>query len=546
MGGPWMSTSRHRARGTLSALAMVAIAAILTGCGGSSTAGKAPQAAVASYYTGWPTHGEPKRGGTLNVDVPEAPSTFNPPKNSTGLQALGAVNATLFEYVPTSGNNPPVLKNILVSSRSLSSDGLTYTLRLRSGLQFSNGEPLTAEDVVFTLNLDKESLGGTTFKSVEATGPLTVRIQLSKPEAVFLEVLSDTALFGILPKKVYESEGANKFGEHPVGLGPFMLKNATSGNAITTFVRNPYYTHIEKGQPYLNELVLNDVESDNARILAVRSGDAQIAQGIPYAQVPSLKSTSGVKVLIGPLWGASYISYNRNKAPYNDLNVRKALMYATPREEIIKSVYKGIGKVPNSLDGEARFWSASSPTYTYNLSKAKELLKRSSVPNGFSMTMTIVAGETQGEQLASILQSSYAQIGIHATIQSEPYTTLFANASAGKFDMTLWPPEVGYSNWPTPDTNFVYLVDNKYKELYMLPTASAKVVSELTRARESNNEVERGKLFQQIQRQTYWEEALFIPGTTLATINLVRDNVRGFQQIPNISVRWNEVWLAHS
>jgi peptide/nickel transport system substrate-binding protein len=525
---------------------MVALAAILAGCGNSSSAGKAPQAAVASYYTGWPTQGTPERGGSLTVDVPEAPSTFNPPKNSTGLQALGAVNATLFEYVPTSGNHPPALKNILVSAWSLSSDRLTYTLHLRPGLQFSNGEPLTAEDVVFTLDLDKETLGGTTFKSVEATGPLTVQIHLSKPEAVFLEVLSDTAVFGILPKKVYERDGGNKFGEQPVGLGPFMLKNATSGNAITTYVRNPYYTHIEKGQPYLNELVLNDIESDNTRILAVRSGGAQVAQGIPYAQVPALKGTPGVKLLIGPLWGASYISYNRNKAPYNELNVRQALMYATPREEIIKTVYKGIGKVPNSLDGEAKYWNPSSPTYTYNIAKAKELLKHSSVPDGFSLTMTTVAGETQGEQLASILQSSYAQIGIHVTIQPEPYTTLFANATAGKFDMTLWPPEVGYSNWPTPDTNFVYLVDNKYKELYMLPTASAKVVSELTGARESGNEAEREKLFREIQRQTYWEEALFIPGTTLATINLVRDNVHGFQQIPNISVRWNEVWLAGS
>jgi peptide/nickel transport system substrate-binding protein len=540
-----LSVAGRRARGMLVAVGLVAVAAILPGCGSSSSTGNASQA-VASYYTGWPTQGTPKRGGSLTVDVAEAPSTFNPTNNSTGLQALGAINATLFEYVPTTGNDPPVLKNILVSSWSLSSDRLTYALHLRPGLRFSNGEPLTAEDVVFTLNLVKESLAGTTFKSAEATGPLSVQIRLSKPEAVFLEVLSDTAVFGILPKKVYERDGGNKFGEHPVGLGPFMLKNATSGNAVTTYVRNPYYTYIEKGQPYLNELALDDVESDNTRILGVRSGDAQVAQGIPYSQVPNLKHTSGVKLLIGPLWGASYISYNRNEAPYNEVNVRRALMYATPREEVIKSVYKGIGKVPNSLAGELKYWNPSSPTYMYNLAKAKELLKHSQVPNGFNMTMTTVAGETQGEQLASILQSSYAQIGVHVTIQPEPFTTLFSNATAGKFDMTLWPPEIGYSNWPTPDTSFVYLADNKYKELYMLPPASAKVVSELTQARESDSEAEREKLFQKIQRQTYWEEALFIPGTTLATINLVRDNVRGFQQIPNISVRWNEVWLAGS
>ena len=549
MGGSTSAARRVDRRVCALVVVAVVTACTIAACGGSSTSqsGNKSAQAVASYYTGWPTQGTPKHGGTLTVDVGAPINSYYPAKWDAGIQAMLAVNASLFEFVPTTGDQKPAFKGILVSSWAFSPNRKTLTLNLRPGLQFSNGEPLTAEDVAYSLSVpDRFGLNGTSFVSAKATGTLIVQIQLSKPEQVFPETLSDTAAFPILPKKVLQSEGEVKFGQHPVGMGPFMLKSASSGNSVLTYVRNPYYTHVQTGQPYLNTLVLNAVESDSARILGVRSGSAQIAQEIPYDQVPTLKSTPGVKVLIGPLWGASYINYNRNKAPYDEINVRKALQYATPREEIVNTVYKGIGKVPNALGGELEYWDPNSPTFTYNIAKAKELLKHSSVPNGFNMTITTVSGESQGELLASILQSSYAKIGVHVSIQSQPYTTFFTTAINGKFDFIIWPPEIGYSNWYTPDAIYHFMVDNEYKQAYLLPVASSKVRSELQTARESNNPAEREKLFREIQYQSYFEEALFIPGVTLVTINLIDENVRGFQVVPNLSVRWNEVWLNNT
>lgn len=550
MGESMMSLRGSRIGALLAALGSVTVL-VAVGCGGSSNnsnSGKSAQD-TASFYTGWPTQGTPKHGGTLTVDVTEAPNTFAPFRPHEGIAADMAVYASLFEAVPTTGDQPPALKPILVSSWSVSSDRRTYTFHLKEGLKFSNGQPLTAEDVAFSIEGESHApaIGSTLMtdlKHAVAVGASTVRMELDKPEspAVFIELMADTVAFPIIPKHLYQSEGAAKFGQKPVGLGPFVLSGATSGNTTTTYVPNPHYLHA--GQPYVEKMVINQVESDNARILAVRSGNAQVAQQIPYSQVPALKGTPGVKVLVGPLWGSSFVVYNRNKAPYNELNVRKALMYATPREQILKSVYQGIGTVPNSLFGGMKYADPHVPSYPYDIAKAKELLKHSSVPNGFNMVINTVSGETQGEQLASILQSAYAQIGIHVSIQSEQIATVFANAEAGKFDFLVFPPELGYSSFYVPDANTSYYIDNTIPQQQWEPRSKPKVLAELAAARESGNEAQREKLMGEIQYQTYYEEAFFIPIVNLVTINLVGDNVRGFQVMPSILMHWNEVWLA--
>lgn len=550
MGGSLLSKIKRAPSGVLAILGMLLIALAVAGCGGSSAkeSGHQSSQSIASYYTGWPTQGTPRHGGTLTVDVTEAPNTFNIARYSAGRAALMAVNSSLFEAVPTTGDQPPVVKPILVSSWSASPNRQTYTFHLKEGLKFSNGQPMTAEDVAFSLELESHAPAGetlmTNLKHAVPVGTSTVRLELKKPESpvVFIELLADTLAFPIIPKHLYLSEGGTKFGQKPVGMGPFILSSATSGNATTTYVPNPHYWHA--GQPYVEKLVLNEVESDNARILAVRSGSVQIAQEIPYAQVPALKGAPGVKVLIGPLWGSSMIVYNRNKTPYDELNVRKALMYATPREEIVKSVYDGIGTVPNSLWANMKYADPNVPSYPYDIAKAKELLKHSSVPSGFNMVINTVSGETQGELLASILQSSYAQIGIHVKIQPQTLTTQFSNLlETSNFEFDVTPVELGYSSFYVPDADVSYLINNTV-EPYLQPRSKPEVLAELAAARASGNEAEREKLESKIQYQTYYEEAFFIPGVSLVTISLASDNVRGFQVMPSILMHWNEVWLT--
>ncbi|MGA8355223.1 MAG: ABC transporter substrate-binding protein [Solirubrobacteraceae bacterium] len=513
-----------------------------TGCGGSSTKAGSP-VKTASFYTGWTLGGTPVRGGTAIVDTPEAPTTFDPfdgTPGDSGINTERQVFDQLIEMVPN-GSGAEIAP-ALASSWTVSPDRLTYTFKIRKGVHFSNGESLTGEDVVFSLKkvelpLDAEYVFTKPWKKIALLGPMTVQLQLSKPEPALLEYLTGFTL-SIVPEKVYEREGGKGFGLHPIGTGPFVLKSSTAGFSTITMVRNPYYWRT--GKPYLNELVFNVVESDNARILAVRSGAATIAQAIPYSQAATLRHTPGVKMEIGPEWGSTYNVFNRAKAPFNEVNVRRALVYATPREEVIKAVYKGLGTPANSLWGQLKYYDAKVPLYPYDLQKAKELLKSSSVPHGFDMTIGVPSGETQGELLASILQSSWAQIGVHATIQDIPTTTLLTNFFAGKYEFAIFPPEDGWSEVYSPDGIAFYFDDATPG---FGPPASAKVVAQLQKATVSPNEEERRKLFEEIQYETYWQEADFMTIANLVSLNLVSDSLRGFQVVSTSNVRMDQLWL---
>jgi peptide/nickel transport system substrate-binding protein len=319
-----------------------------------------------------------------------------------------------------------------------------------------------------------------------------------------------------------------------------MLKSATPGFASITMTRNPYYWRA--GEPYLDGLVFNHVESDTARILAARTGAVDIAQSIPYSQVSSLESTPGVKMLVGPEWGASFVVFNRARAPFDDVNVRKALLYATPREQIIKSVYRGLGTGANSLWGQLKYWDSHIPAYPYDLSKARELLKRSSVPQGFDMTLSITGGETQGQLLAAILQSAYAKVGIHVTIQALESTSLYADFFAGKTEAVAFPPEAGWSSFYEPNDDAAFYLNN-HEPGGFVPAASKKAVTELLDASTATNEAEKQKLFSELQYQTLLQEALFLPIVNLVSLNLASNKVSGFQVLPNLNIRWERVWL---
>jgi peptide/nickel transport system substrate-binding protein len=520
---------------------------LVAGCGSSSStpsssSGAGGSSSGASFYTSWPTGGKPVRGGTFTVAEAEATNTLNPYEGTTGQQPTVQIFDELVELMP-GNNNEPRLEPGLATAWTISPNHLVYTFHLRKGVHFSNGEKVTGEDVVFSLKQTQlpTAVGRsltTDWKRVSLVGPMTVQIELAKPQLALLENL-DTFFFAIVPKAVYQREGAKAFGTHPVGTGPFMVAHVSPGFTEVALKRNPYYWR--SGEPHLNELVFKLVESDNARVLDVRSGAADLGVSIPYAQAASLRATPGVKMLIGPEWGASYNWFNRARAPFNQINVRRALMYATPREEIIKAVYKGLGTPANSPWGRLRYWDSKVPYYPYDLAKAKELLKDSSVPNGFDMTIEVTGGETEGELLASILQSSWARIGVHANIHSLSSAALSANFFSGKYSFTVWPPLAGYSLVFDPEAaTKVYFTTT---EPGFGPPASKEFVAKAEKAAPATDEAERGQLYSELQHDAYQKEALFMPVVDLVSLNLVGDSVRGFEVMPNTLIRMERVWL---
>jgi peptide/nickel transport system substrate-binding protein len=181
------------------------------------------------------------------------------------------------------------------------------------------------------------------YKSSTVTGPSTVRVDLTNPVASFLYNISIFPGF-IVPKNLVEKQG-DAFWKHPVGTGPFVFKELVRGSHIT-FARNPHYW--ESGKPYLDTVRFDFATDSNSRLLALRAGQAQIADGIPFSQVNQLRESKNIVVQTAKVPYFVGLWFNHKRAALADVNVRQAMQYALNRKEINSAIFRGVGTIPNS------------------------------------------------------------------------------------------------------------------------------------------------------------------------------------------------------
>lgn len=520
-----------------------AAALAIAGCGGSSTTLSSRHSGGASFYTGGAPGGTPVRGGRIVIDQSEQVTTLDP--LTSEVTGNNDINQQFVEGLVELPTGSKEVKPALATSWTINPQATIYTFHIREGVKFSNGEPLTGEDVLYSLDRQKLPIAvfgsfiSPVVKQVSLRGPMTVEIQLKHPDRAWLQDLAFSS-YGIVSKHAVEREGEKTFERHPVGTGPFMVKSSTPTFTTITLVRNPHYWRT--GQPYANELVWNQVTEANARMLAVRSGSATIDLNLPFSQVAPLRSTPGVRVLIEPYSSSSVAFFNDGAAPFNEVDVRKALNYATPREAIIKAVYKGLGMPANDFPtNEFKYYDSSVPGYPYDLTKARELLKQSKVPTGFTASITVFAGDNDSALIASILQSSWAKIGVHLTIDSAEPTTAASNFTSGKYQILLLTPEAIVPENYVPDLDTFYYAGLPGTGSYY---KDPRVTALVEKATSTPSEALRGRLFGEIQRIANWEDAAFLPIAFVPQISLVGNSLRGFVYPPNSYFHIREAWLA--
>ncbi|MCW2783364.1 MAG: transporter substrate-binding protein [Marmoricola sp.] len=431
-----------------SSLAVVATAGLALGvsaCGGGSGGSNVSTASLNGTSGGAASadcQGTPVKGGTLVYERQADTLSLDPitPRNANGdTVSTELIFGGLVRSDPTGKTDNLVGGD--ADKWEESTDGKTYTFHIRPGVKFSNGDPVTAADVKFTLDrfgdpkinqaLSSLAVGYGSTKVVDAS---TVQVKLKVPVASFLYNISIYPAF-VVPKALVQKQGAAFF-KHPVGTGPFMVKEFVRGSHIV-FVRNPYYW--EKGKPYLDTVRANFASDSNSRMLAVKSGDAQIADGVPFSQINSLKAdpklrvqSAKVPLLIG-MW------FNHKRKPLADLKVRQAMQYALNRDEINKGIFRGVGTIPNSVIAPLKFDAPDSQVqpYRYDLAKAKALMAASGFPKGFSTTLQYPAGYDYYKQLGLLMQQEYAAIGIKVKLIEEDGAEGTDRFTKGDYDLTF-------------------------------------------------------------------------------------------------------------
>lgn len=491
----------------------------------------------------------PKRGGTLQFAVSQEPQSLDP----VGVADNGSLYVRLLIYdtlvrANEAKTGPPVVPG-LAERWSSSKDGLTWTFHLRSA-RFSNGAPVTAEDVKFSLDRFVSPKINTGLSAlaygidkIKASNRTTVVLTLKHPVGALLENLS-VAVASIVPEKLVQA-GGTQFWSKPVGSGPFMLKQWVHGSYLI-LQRNPYYWI--KGLPYLDQVHLDFIPDSNARVLKIEGGGGAIADDVPYTQIASLRHRSGITVRVDPipLWDSIFL--NHRVKPLGDLKVRQSLNYAVDKSAINATAFGGVADPANDMMPRVRFTVPPSGVtpYTFDLAKAKRLMAASSAPHGFSTTLLYPAGSVEYLDIATILRSDWAKIGVRLSLEEVGASDLTNRYFAGKWEIAV----------PTPSFTSDVTVPDEVALLFYEPpplnpiggfATGWKIPPRLWQLTQTfvntSNDGKRRETWTEIQKlamsQAPWVTLFFVPSVTA-----VRDNVHGFRELPVGGWDLSHVWLS--
>src|SRR5258708_4682336 len=370
----------YRGRRYVTACVTAVALAALAACASNS----GPSSPGSSSATTSPS-GTPVSGGNLIV----ARST-----DVTTLDPLAAVETdtiysldTIFETLLYPSADGKTTVPGLALSATPSANHLGWTVKLRTGVAFSNGQPFTSADVKFTLDrarVSKEGIGYLLAPITKSTtlDASTVILQTAHPVADLPALL--TLWSGAVIPNNYAGMTEKAFFQKPIGTGPFMLKSWRPGGDMTV-VKNPHYW--QAGKPYLDSITWRPVTDASARVTELQGDAIQIAQGLPFSALTTLKSASGVSVgTFGSLL-QQFLMMNTKYAPFTDPHVRLAVKYAIDSATVTKTATFGYGQptcevLPSSMP----FFNAVDCPNN-DLTKAKAALAQSKYPNGFSVNL---------------------------------------------------------------------------------------------------------------------------------------------------------------
>ena len=315
----------------------------------------------------------------------------------------------------------------IAESYEVSEDRMTYTFHLREGVQFHNGETVTAEDVVYSIQrcaaatetgiVQVEAFS--VIQAIETPDDKTVAITISEASNEFISYMTTA----ILPAD-YDKQDTD-----PVGTGPFKFVSRTAQDSVVLEKFDGYW-----GTPaQLDKVTLKIMENADSLMMSLQSGAIDLCAHLTSTQVAQLEKDFNVAEGTMNLVQAMYL--NNAVAPFDDVRVRQALCYAVDKQEIIDLAFDGYGSPIGSSMYPAfgkYFDDSLTNYYTRDVEKAKALLAEAGYPDGFDMTITVPSNYKPHMDTAEVLVQQLAQIGVNATIEPIEWESWVSDVYAGR------------------------------------------------------------------------------------------------------------------
>ncbi|KTC57388.1 MULTISPECIES: ABC transporter substrate-binding protein [Pseudomonas syringae group] len=446
----------------------------------------------------------------------------------------------------------------LAESWTVSADGLTYDFKLRSGVKFHTTDyfkpsrELSADDVLFSFQrmLDPQNpwhkIAQSGFphaqsmqlpaliKSIEAPDAHTVRFTLNHADSTFLATLSmgfASIYSAEYTAQLLKAGTPEKLNSQPIGTGPFVFKRFQKDAVVRYEAFKDYFA----GKSDVDTLVYAITADANVRLQKVRQNECQIALSPKPLDIKAASEDDSLKVEKTEAFMTAFVAINSQHPPFDKPEVRQAINLAFDKDNYLKAVFEGTAEAANG-PYPPNTWSYAKdlPGYQHDVAKAKALLAKAGVKDGFKTTIwTRPSGSLLNPNPslgAQLLQSDLKQIGIDAEIKIIEWGELIRRAKAGEHDLLFmgWAGDNGDpDNFLTPQfscaavqsgTNFARYCDKTLDKLI----ADGKSVSD---------QAERSKLYHQAQQQIQ-QQALWIPLAHPTAAALVRKDVTGYQVSP--------------
>ncbi|TQR07534.1 ABC transporter substrate-binding protein [Psychrobacillus soli] len=435
------------------------------------------------------------------------------------------VTQNVFETLLNFGKQDTTINEGLATKWEPSEDGLTYTFTLREGVKFHDGTDFNAEAVVKNFERwangseDKFPYYASMFggfvgdeshviESVTADGDYTVVFKLKRAQAPFLKNIAMSP-FGIASPTAFEASG-DKFGDNPVGTGPFKFVEWKRNDSVTVEKFADYWN---VGYPKLDKIIFRAIPDNSTRLNSLLTNEIDLADGINPSDAATVEGDSNLQLFERPSMNVGYLGLTTTRPPFDNVKVRQAINYAIDKQSIVDAFFEGRAEIaknpmPPSISG----YNEDIPGYEYDPEKAKQLLAEAGLADGFEMELWAMPVPRpympDGAKVAEVIQKNLEDIGVKATIVSFEWATYLEKARNGEADAFM----LGWTGDNGDADNFIYVLldgDNIGSNNYTYYD-NQDLHKILIAAQTEVDEDKRNELYKQAQ-EIIFEDAPWVP-----------------------------------
>ncbi len=392
----------------------------------------------------------PRRGGVLRVGLNADPPNMDPHQSTAAVDRQ--VFQSLFDKLVDIDENLNIVP-MLATSWTISSNGKTYTFKLRPNIVFHDGTPFNAEAVKYNFERMLDPAFGSPrrfeiilVQKVTVIDPLTVQVDLESAFSPFLSILSDRA--GMMVSPAAARRLGRDLPREPVGTGPykFVEKRAQDRVVLERFDR-----HWDKSAAQVDRIIFRPFIDEAARLANLRAGELDIIDQVAPSDVPELRTDSRVRLLEREGLGWQGIWLMVQGPPFNNRALRQALNATIDRRTLVRVVFgetatPANGPFPTGLLASDAGPNARIPERNLDLARAK--LREAGQPSGIAFTLKITPGRVP-QQIGQIVQSMAGEVGFRVSIEIVEFGTLLSQFADRRFEAGL----LGWSGRPDPDGN---------------------------------------------------------------------------------------------